>query len=88
MNKKEQLKINNFNKRVTEDYEKTREIFDYIYNMCRDKGIIPCSSLQINVINILSTNLDLNSKMDILDKYKADSKALFPPPTTQTFLFL
>ena len=24
----------------------------------------------------------------ILDKYIADSKALFPPPTTQTFLFL
>ena len=38
--------------------------------MCRDNGFIPCSSLQINVINILSCGLDLNIKTDILDKYK------------------
>ena len=70
MNKKEEIKIDRFNKKVTADYDKTKQIFDDIYDMCRDKGFKPSSYLQINVINILSIDLDLNIKIEVLDKYE------------------
>lgn len=70
MNKKEKIKIDKFNKKASADYDKAKKIFDDIYDICRDKGFKPCSSLQINVINILSVDLDLNSKMEVLDKYE------------------
>ena len=70
MNEKEQIKIDKFNKKVTADYDKAKQIFDEIYDMCRDKGFKPSSDLQINVINILSIDLDLNIKIEVLDKYE------------------
>ena len=35
------------------------------------RGFTPCSSLQINVINILSIDdLDLDTKLEVLDNYE------------------